>query len=93
MQQEEIDALHKNLSQSETTAEKLSWVPVEYRKVINQESASDDTITEKDVSEANLTDIGKKFDKNSIAYRIFEALKKKGLRIFINRKTDISYTK
>lgn len=93
VQQNEIDALQKSLSQTETMAEKLSWVPSNYWKVINQESELDDEITEKDVYEADLSDIEKKFDKDSVVYRIFQVLRKKGLRIFINPKTDISYTK
>ena len=93
VQQNEIDALQKSLSQTETMAGKLSWVPSNYWKVINQESELDDEITEKDVYEADLSDIEKKFDKDSVVYRIFQALRKKGLRIFINPKTDISYTK
>ena len=84
--------VYRITSQSETMSEKLSWLPRSYWKVINQESESDDEITEKDVCEADLSDIEKFFDKNSTAYRIFEVLRKKWLRIFINPKTDISFT-
>ena len=80
------------LSESETISEKLSWLPKEYREVINQESDFDDEISENDVYEANLSEIAKKFEDNFTISRIFEALRKKWLRIFINPKTDISYT-
>lgn len=84
--------MYKVTSGTETLAEKLSWLPSSYWKTINQESESDDKITEEDVYEADLSDIEKELDGNPVAYRIFQALRKKGLRIFINTKTDISYT-
>lgn len=91
--QNESKDVYKVISQSETMAEELSWLSSNYWEVINQESEFDDEITEKDIYEADLSDIEKEFDKSSVAYRIFQTLRKKGLRIFINPKTDISYTK
>jgi hypothetical protein len=91
--QNESKNVYKAISQSETMAEKLSWLSSNYWEVINQESESDYEITEKDIYEAELSDIEKEFDNGSVAYRIFQILRKKGLRIFINQKTDISYTK
>ena len=91
--QNESKNVYKAISQSETMAEKLSRIPRNYWEVINHESESDDEITEKDIYESDLSDIEKEFDKGSVAYRIFQTLRKKGLRIFINPKTDISYTK
>ena len=73
-------------------SEKLSRVKQDYWDQINKESASWEKINEKCVYEANLSDIEKRFDKNSTEYKIFQALKKQGLRIFINPKTDMSYT-
>ena len=60
-----------------TIHEKLLRLPQDYWEVINQESESDYTISEKDVYEANFSDIEKKFDKNSTEYKIFQVLKNK----------------
>lgn len=76
----------------QTMSEKLSRVSQDYWDTINKESKSGEEISEKFIYEANLSDIEKRFDKNSIEYKIFQALKKQGLRIFINPKTDVSYT-
>ena len=76
----------------QTMSEKLSRVSQEYRDTINKESESGEEISEKYIYEADLSDIEKRFDKNSTEYRIFQALKKQWLRIFINPKTDVSYT-
>lgn len=85
--------LYNNLADKEEAIhEKLSRLSQDYRDTINKESESGEKISEKDIYEANLSDIEKKFDKNSTEYKIFQALKKQGLRIFINPKTDISYT-
>jgi hypothetical protein len=73
-------------------SEKLSRVSQDYWDTINKESKSGEEISEKFIYEAHLSDIEKRFDKNSIEYKIFQALKKQGLRIFINPKTDVSYT-
>ncbi len=85
--------LHNIVADNEETIhEKLLRLPQDYWEVINQESESDYTISEKDVYEANFSDIEKKFDKNSTEYKIFQVLKNKWLKIFINPKTDISFT-
>ncbi|MBQ2600049.1 hypothetical protein II582_01440 [bacterium] len=76
----------------QTMSEKLSRLPQEYRDTINKESESGEEINEKYIYEANLSDIEKRFDKNSTEYKIFQALKNQGLKIFINPKTDVSYT-
>lgn len=76
----------------QTMSEKLSRVSQDYWDTINKESKSGEEISEKFIYEAHLSDIEKRFDKNSIEYKIFQALKKQGLRIFINPKTDVSYT-
>ena len=71
---------------------KFSRLSQDYRNTINQESESDYVISEKDVYEAKISDIEKKFNKNSTEYKIFQVLKSKWLKIFINPKTDISFT-
>ena len=76
----------------ETMHEKLARLPQGYWDTINNESESGEKISEKHVYEANLSDIEKRFDKDSTEYKILQTLKKQGLRIFINPKTDISYT-
>lgn len=76
----------------QTMSEKLSWLSQDYRDTINRESESGEKISEKDIYEANLSDIEKRFNNNSTEYKIFQALKRQGLKIFINPKTDVSYT-
>ena len=49
----------------QTMSEKLSRLPQEYRDTINKESESGEEINEKYIYEANLSDIEKRFDKNS----------------------------
>ncbi len=90
---ENSSELHDTLADNEETmCEKLSRLPQGYWDTINNESESGETISEKHIYEANLSVIEKKFDKNSTEYKVLQALKKQGLRIFINPKTDISYT-
>lgn len=85
--------LYNDLADKEEAIhEKLSRLSQDYRDTINKESESGEKISEKDIYEANLSDIEKRFNNNSTEYKIFQALKRQGLKIFINPKTDVSYT-
>ena len=87
--------LEKTLLQSETMSWKLSRLDKRYWDTINKEAKSENPnvpdITEKDVYEADFPRIEWMIGKGT-AYLIFNVLKNQGLKIFINPKTDISYT-
>lgn len=90
--------LHYALADNEETMHEKLWnLQQKYWKTINEESEFDHEITEKDVQEIPLSEvedeIEKEFGRGSTEYKIFQVLKEgTDLKIFINAKTDTSYT-
>jgi len=63
----------------------LTWLPDNYRKVTNT--------SKKDVRMVDTQGFLKFVIDNETATQIFEILKESGLKIYVNDKTDLSYTK
>lgn len=70
----------------------VQWLIPDYWKVINEESNLGEKISKKDVYEIDPSYFEKNLEWYSTAQRVLNTLKQLWLKIYINTKTDISYS-